>query len=443
MKLFVVSLGCDKNLCDTEHMLYDISNAGVTICDDEYEADVILINTCSFIADAMEESINTIIEMGNLKEEGKLKKLIVTGCLAERFTEEIKEQLPEVDVILGTNSCDRILEALEVSSDEAVVIKDSQKGLFKTNGRLLTGTGFSANLKIAEGCNKRCTYCAIPLFRGSYRSVPMEELIKEAKQLAIDGVKELNIVAQETTIYGTDLYGKKRLPELLEELSKIDGIHWIRLLYAYPEEITDELIDVMATNPKICHYLDMPLQHCEDEILKNMGRRCDKAGIISLIDKLRAKMPDITIRTTFICGFPGETEELHDKLLEFLKEQKLDRVGSFAYSPEDGTKAATMENQVENKIKKKWVDELMSTQYEISVASNQRMLGKKLEVLIEGKLPEDGVYIARSFRDAPSVDSYVFVESENELYAGTFVDVLVKSSNEYDLIAEVCDESSK
>ena len=440
MKVLFVSLGCDKNLVDSEHMLGSLMDHGYTICDDEAEADIIVVNTCSFIADAMEESIQNIIDLGAYKETGNLKALIVTGCLAQRFTDEILTDLPEVDAIIGTNSYDELLNAIDkVLADKNVkpVYKKELTGLPKDGRRVLTTGGHYAYLKIAEGCNKRCTYCIIPYIRGDYRSVPMENILAEAKQLAEDGVKELILVAQETTVYGMDIYGRKALPELLNKISAIDGIRWIRILYAYPEEITDELIDCMASNPKICHYIDMPIQHCNDELLKKMGRKTNKADIMNIADRLRQKMPDISLRTTLICGFPGETEEMHQELLQFIKDMKFDRLGAFSYSKEDGTVAATWDNQVDEDLKHRWQDEVMLCQKDISLSNNKNYIGRTLPVFIEGKLPEDGVFIGRTYRDTPSVDGLIFVNSDTELTSGQFVEVTVTGFDEYDLIGDV------
>ena len=440
MKVLFVSLGCDKNLVDSEHMLGDLIDHGYTICDDEAEADIIVVNTCSFIADAMEESIQNIIDMGAYKTEGNLKALIVTGCLAQRFTDEILADLPEVDAIIGTNSYDELLNTIDkVLENKGIkpVVKKDLVGLPRDGRRVLTTGGHFAYLKIAEGCNKRCTYCIIPYIRGDYRSVPMEQVIAEAKQLAADGVQELIVVAQETTVYGVDLYGKKSLPDLLHKLCEIDGIRWIRILYAYPEEITDELIDCMASEPKICHYIDMPIQHCNDDILKKMGRKTNKADIMAIASRLRQAMPDISLRTTLICGFPGETEEMHRELLDFIADMKFDRLGAFAYSPEDGTVAAAWPNQVDEELKHRWVDEVMLAQKNICLSNNETYVGRTIPTFIEGKLPEDGVFIGRTYRDTPSVDGFIFVNSDIELTSGQFVDVTVTSFDEYDLIGDV------
>ncbi len=440
MNVLFVSLGCDKNLVDSEHMLGDLIDNGFSICDDEVDADIIVVNTCSFISDAMEESIQNIIDLGAYKEKGRLKGLIVSGCLAQRFSDEILNDLPEVDAIIGTNSYDELLNAINIvlaKNGEKPVFKKELVGLPRNGRRVLTTGGHFAYLKIAEGCNKRCTYCIIPYIRGNYRSVPMEEILSEAQSLAENGVKELILVAQETTVYGTDIYGKKCLTQLLDKISDIAGIEWIRILYAYPEEITDELIECMATNPKICHYIDMPIQHCNDELLKKMGRKTDKADIMAIATKLRAAMPDISLRTTLICGFPGETQKMHEELLQFIKDMRFDRLGAFAYSREDGTVAASWDNQVDEDLKAKWLDEVMSTQREIALANNKNYIGKDLNVFVEGKLPEDGVFIGRTYRDTPSVDGFIFINSDTELNSGQFVDVHVTSFDEYDLIGDM------
>ncbi|MBE5919902.1 MAG: 30S ribosomal protein S12 methylthiotransferase RimO [Pseudobutyrivibrio ruminis] len=440
MKVLFVSLGCDKNLVDSEHMLGDLIDSGFSICDSEEEADIIVVNTCSFIADAMEESIQTIIDLGSYKENGHLQGLIVTGCLAERFTDEILKDLPEVDAIIGTNSYDELVKAINIvleKNGKKPVFKKELVGLPRDGRRVLTTGGHYAYLKIAEGCNKRCTYCAIPYIRGNYRSVTMEALIAEAKALAEGGVKELILVAQETTVYGIDIYGEKSLTKLLHELCKIEGIEWIRILYAYPEEITDDLIECMASEHKICHYIDMPIQHCNDDILKKMGRKTNKKDIMDIAARLRAAMPDISLRTTLICGFPGETEAMHQELLTFIKDMSFDRLGAFAYSKEDGTVAATMDNQVDDELKLKWQDEVMLCQKNISLSNNEKYIGRVLKVFIEGKLPEDGVFIGRTYRDTPSVDGFIFVNSDTELVSGQFVDVEVTGYDEYDLIGDV------
>lgn len=431
MKVLLISLGCDKNLVDSEVMLGLLNKAGHQLTNDETEADVVVVNTCAFISDAKEESINTIIDMGELKKTGKLKKLIVAGCLSQRYKDEIMKELPEIDVIIGATNYDKIVEA--IGTDEESIIDDINYTPRPIAERIVTTNASMAYFKIAEGCNKLCTYCIIPHIRGRYRSMPMDSLIASAEKLASDGIKELVLVAQETTLYGVDLYGEKKLPELLTKLSEIEGIEWIRLLYCYPEEITDELIEVMATNPKICHYVDIPIQHSENAILKRMGRRTSREDIVELVGRLRTAMPDIAIRTTLISGFPGETQELHDGLVDFVDECEFDRLGVFTYSPEEGTPAAEYEDQVDGELAVKWRDEIMELQQEISYEKNQQMIGSTQKVLIEGYLVDDDVYVGRTYRDAPGVDGIVFVSAPYELISGSFVDVKITEANEYDL----------
>lgn len=431
MKVLLISLGCDKNLVDSEVMLGLLNKAGHQLTNDETEADVVVVNTCAFISDAKEESINTIIEIGELKKTGKLKKLIVAGCLSQRYKDEIMKELPEIDVIIGATNYDKIVEA--IGTDEESIIDDINYTPRPIAERIVTTNASMAYFKIAEGCNKLCTYCIIPHIRGRYRSMPMDSLIASAEKLASDGIKELVLVAQETTLYGVDLYGEKKLPELLTKLSEIEGIEWIRLLYCYPEEITDELIEVMATNPKICHYVDIPIQHSENAILKRMGRRTSREDIVELVGRLRTAMPDIAIRTTLISGFPGETQELHDGLVDFVDECEFDRLGVFTYSPEEGTPAAEYEDQVDGELAVKWRDEIMELQQEISYEKNQQMIGSTQKVLIEGYLVDDDVYVGRTYRDAPGVDGIVFVSAPYELISGSFVDVKITEANEYDL----------
>lgn len=431
MKVLLISLGCDKNLVDSEVMLGLLNKAGHQLTNDETEADVVVVNTCAFISDAKEESINTIIEMGELKKTGKLKKLIVAGCLSQRYKDEIMKELPEIDVIIGATNYDKIVEA--IGTDEESIVDDINYTPRPIAERIVTTNASMAYFKIAEGCNKLCTYCIIPHIRGRYRSMPMDSLIASAEKLASDGIKELVLVAQETTLYGVDLYGEKKLPELLTKLSDIEGIEWIRLLYCYPEEITDKLIEVMATNPKICHYVDIPIQHSENAILKRMGRRTSREDIVELVGRLRTAMPDIDIRTTLISGFPGETQELHDGLVDFVDECEFDRLGVFTYSPEEGTPAAEYEDQVDGELAVKWRDEIMELQQEISYEKNQQMIGSTQKVLIEGYLVDDDVYVGRTYRDAPGVDGIVFVSAPYELISGSFVDVKITEANEYDL----------
>lgn len=431
MKVLLISLGCDKNLVDSEVMLGLLNKAGHELTNDETEAEAVVINTCAFISDAKEESINTIIEMGRLKKTGRLKKLIVAGCLSQRYKDEIMKELPEIDVIIGATNYDKIVEA--IGTDEDAIVDDINYTPKPVSERIVTTNASMAYFKIAEGCNKLCTYCIIPHIRGRYRSIPMDRLLASAEKLAADGIKELVLVAQDTTLYGVDLYGGKKLPELLTKLSDIEGIEWIRLLYCYPEEITDELISVMAENPKICHYIDIPIQHSENEILRRMGRKTSREDIVSLVSKLRTAMPDIAIRTTLISGFPGETQELHDGLVDFVDECEFDRLGVFTYSPEEGTPAAGYEDQVDGELAAKWRDEIMELQQEISYEKNQELIGSIQRVLIEGYLVEDDVYVGRTYRDAPGVDGIVFVSAPYELMSGSFVDVKITEANEYDL----------
>ena len=431
MKVLLISLGCDKNLVDSEVMLGLLNKAGHELTNDETEAEAVVINTCAFISDAKEESINTIIEMGRLKKTGRLRKLIVAGCLSQRYKDEIMKELPEIDVIIGATNYDKIVEA--IGTDEEAIVDDINYTPEPVSERIVTTNASMAYFKIAEGCNKLCTYCIIPHIRGRYRSIPMDRLLASAEKLAADGIKELILVAQETTLYGVDLYGGKILPELLTKLSDIEGIEWIRLLYCYPEEITDELISVMAENPKICHYIDIPIQHSENEILRRMGRKTSREDIVLLVSKLRTAMPDIAIRTTLISGFPGETQELHDGLVDFVDECEFDRLGVFTYSPEEGTPAAGYEDQVDGELAAKWRDEIMELQQEISYEKNHELIGSVQRVLIEGYLVEDDVYVGRTYRDAPGVDGIVFVSAPYELISGSFVDVKITEADEYDL----------
>ena len=438
MKLLFISLGCDKNLVDSEMMMGLLHDRGYEFTDNEEEADIIVINTCGFINDAKEESINTILEMAKYKENN-LKALIVAGCLVERYKNEILQELPEIDAIVGTTAFDKICDVVDdVLADKKHNELESINKMCRPDvKRIITTGGYYSYLKIAEGCDKHCTYCSIPMIRGAYRSVPMDELVKEAEYLADNGVKELIIVAQEITVYGKDLYGEKKLPELLHRLCKIPGIQWIRLLYCYPEEITDELIETIRTEKKICHYIDMPIQHASDKILKAMGRRTNNAELRNIISKLRKEIPDICLRTTLITGFPGETEEDHQILLDFIDEMEFDRLGVFTYSPEEDTKAASLDNQVDEEVKLCRKDEIMELPQEISMDKSERLVGKEIEVIIEGKASDEDVYVGRSYMDAPSVDGYVFINSEEELMSGDFAKVRIVKAMEYDLIGDL------
>ncbi len=444
-KICFVSLGCDKNLVDSEIMLGLCRDAGFVLTDDETEADVAVVNTCCFIHDAKEESIQTLLELGQLKAEGHLKVLVACGCLAQRYAKEMREEIPEVDALVGTTAFDRIVpvirQALEGSRAEAIA--DLKQLPVPEVRRVNTTGGYTSYLKIADGCDKHCTYCIIPKIRGDFRSVPMEHLLKEAEELARGGVTELILVAQETTVYGTDLYGRKMLPELLRGLCRIDGLHWIRILYAYPEEVTDELIEVMAEEDKICHYIDLPIQHASDSILRRMARRTNQEELREIVGKLREAMPDIAIRTTLITGFPGETQEDFEELYRFVNEMEFDRLGVFPYSAEENTPAATMPDQIPEEVKTSRRDEIMELQQEIAFEAAEAMIGRELEVLIEGKLPEEDVYLGRSYKDAPGVDGYVFVECDHELLSGQYVRAKIYEAKDYDLMAVIAEEENE
>ena len=446
-----VSLGCDKNLVDSEKMLGLLNEAGYRVAQEESEADAIVVNTCCFIHDAKEESVETILEMAEWKKKGRLKALIVTGCMAQRYQDEIQQEIPEVDAVIGTTGyteivpiLDEILAEAEASQEEAAVEEPKEKSFVNccpsidllpaslADKRVVTTGGYTAYLKIAEGCNKRCTYCIIPYIRGHYRSFPMEDLLEEARKLAEGGVKELILIAQETTGYG-----RKALPELLTKLCEIEGIEWIRILYCYPEEITDELIAVMKKEKKICHYLDIPIQHSEDTILKRMGRRTNRAELVSLVEKLRKEIPDIVLRTTLITGFPGETEEEFKNMVDFVDSMEFDRLGVFPYSAEEGTKAAEMDGQITEEVKESRRDEIMALQQEISADKAASRIDDEMSVLIEGYLYEDDIYIGRTYMDAPKVDGNVFVRAEEELISGDIVPVRITGANEYDLMGDV------
>lgn len=445
MKILFISLGCDKNLVDSEVMLGMLAEQGYYFTDDETEAEAVVVNTCCFINDAKEESINTILEMAELKKSGQIKALVVTGCLAQRYCDEIQKEIPEVDAIIGTTAISSITQTLEeiLNGKPENHMETLEKPPVGGRKRVVTTGGYYAYLKIAEGCNKHCTYCIIPKVRGNYRSVPMEDLLKEAAELANGGVKELILVAQETTLYGVDLYGEKSLPKLLRELCRVEGLEWIRILYCYPEEITEELIQVIRQEDKICHYLDIPVQSGSDAILKRMGRRTDTAQIRAMIQKLRKEIPDICIRTTMIAGFPGETQENHEETMAFVDEMEFDRLGVFAYSAEEDTPAARMEDQIPEEIKEQRRDEIMELQQEIAFEAAGQMIGRRVKAMIEGKVAEEDAYVARTYKDAPGVDGYLFVNTEKQLMSGDFVDVVITGSNEYDLIGEIDDEFTK
>lgn len=444
--VLMISLGCDKNLVDSEKMLGLLAEGGYTIVEEEAEADAIVINTCCFIHDAKEESIETILEMASWKEKGRLKALVITGCLAQRYKDEIAKELPEVDAVIGISGyteivpvLDALLREAQTEEEHPLVCCPSIDLLTPSlsDKRMVTTGSYTAYLKIAEGCNKRCTYCVIPYIRGRYRSFPMEDLLDEAGRLVEGGAKELILIAQETTVYGMDLYGKKMLPELLHRLCGLEGLDWIRILYCYPEEITDELIQVMKEEEKICHYLDIPIQHSEDSILKRMGRKTDRAELTELIGKLRREIPDIILRTTLITGFSGETEEEFERMKDFVEQMRFDRLGVFTYSPEEGTKAADMEGQIDEECKEARRDAVMELQQQISAEKAASMVGKEMSVLIEGYLYEEDIYVGRTYMDAPKVDGNVFVRSEEEMISGDIVPVRITGASEYDLMGDV------
>lgn len=442
MKILFISLGCDKNLVDSEEMLGLLNSRGYTFTDDETEADVIIINTCCFINDAKEESVQTILEMAEYKKTGKCKALIVTGCMAQRYKQEILDEVSEVDQVLGTTAYEKIVEAVDEALARSRGVEEKPLSyLPQTDAkRMVTTGGHYAYLKIAEGCNKCCTYCIIPKLRGRYRSVPMERLIEQAKELAAQGVKELILVAQETTVYGVDLYGKKSLHLLLEQLCRISGLRWIRILYCYPEEIYEDLIQTMKREEKICHYLDLPIQHASDAVLRRMGRRTTRADLEQIVTHLREEIPDIVLRTTLIAGFPGETEEQHQEVMEFIDEMEFDRLGVFTYSQEEDTPAASMPDQIDEETKLNWQEELMELQQEIAFDRAEERTGSVVTAMIEGKVADEDAYVARTYGDAPNVDGLLFVQTTEELNSGDFVRVRITGAVEYDLIGELTED---
>lgn len=440
MKILMISLGCDKNLVDSEFMLGSVLDNGYEITDDETLADVIIVNTCCFIHDAMEESIETILEMAEYKKNGRCRALIVCGCLAQRYHKEIREEIPEVDAVIGTTAYEDIAAAVEdaVGGSYSEVIKDIDY-MPSQNARRVYSTGLEYSyLKIAEGCDKHCTYCIIPKLRGAYRSVPMPELVKQAEYLASCGVKELILVAQETTLYGTDIYGKDSLPELLDRLCEVDGIEWIRLMYAYPEDITEELVQTIKKQNKICNYIDMPVQHASDNILKKMGRKTTKAELAAKINMLRSEIPDIAIRTSLITGFPGETEEEHRELLEFVREIRFERLGVFMYSEEENTPAAAFERQIPEDVKMLRYNEIMEAQQAVAFDKAESHVGETMEVIIEGEIPDEAVYVGRTRMDAPKIDGCVFLPVTGRLQTGDIVMSQVTEAKDYDLLAVPC-----
>lgn len=451
MKILFVSLGCDKNLVDSEEMLGTLRERGYQFTDDETEADAAIVNTCCFIMDAQKESIEQILALAERRTEGTLKALIVTGCMAQRYKDEVLGEIPEVDAVIGTTSEGRIAEILDeilqkgkpAGSGGYLLMDSEDKRTGTTAERVVTTGGYYSYLKIAEGCDKCCTYCVIPSIRGRYRSVPMEQLLEQARLLASKGIRELILVAQETTLYGTDLYGHKALPELLRKLADIPGIEWIRLMYCYPEEITKEIAEAMRDIPKVLHYIDMPIQHASDEILRRMGRHTNRQELTEKIAMLREMMPDICLRTTLITGFPGEKEEDHRALLDFVREMRFDRLGVFTYSKEDGTPAARMSPQIPARVKKKRQKDLMLLQQEIAFEAAQEMEGRVLDALVEGQLVGEHVYLARTYKDAPGIDGALFIETQRELMTGDLVKVKVTGSREYDLIGGLYYESAE
>ena len=442
MKVLFVALGCDKNLVDAEVMLGLLASRGYEMTDLEEEADIIVVNTCCFIQDAKEESIEQILEMAEYKTEGNLKALIVTGCMAQRYKQEVMNEIPEVDAVIGTTSYDKILEVIDevLTGRQSLLVASPDHNPITTTKRLLTTGGHYAYLKIAEGCDKHCTYCIIPKIRGNFRSVPMEDLMAEAKDLASRGVKELILIAQETTLYGIDLYGEKRLLLLLKELCKIPEFYWIRVLYAYPEEITEELLLTMKEEPKICNYLDIPIQHCNDEIMKKMGRKTSKEDLKAVIKQIRRVLPDVALRTTLITGFPGETREQHEELIDFVRQMRFERLGVFTYSQEEGTPAASLEGQLPEEVKKSRQSEIMKAQQGIAFQAGESLIGREVLVMIEGSIADENTYVGRTYRDAPGVDGLIFVNTNTTLVSGDFVHVTVTGAIEYDLIGGLTHE---
>ena len=442
MKVLFIALGCDKNLVDAEVMLGLLASRGYKMTDFEEEADIIVVNTCCFIQDAKEESIEQILEMAQLKRKGNLKALMVTGCMAQRYEQEVMNEIPEVDAVIGTTSYDKILDVMDevLAGEQSLLIESPDHNPVTTTKRLLTTGGHYAYLKIAEGCDKCCTYCIIPKIRGSFRSVPMEDILAEAKDLARGGVKELILIAQETTLYGVDLYGEKRLPLLLKELCMIPELCWIRVLYAYPEEITEELLLTIKEEPKVCNYLDIPIQHCNNQIMKRMGRKTTKEDLVKMIQQIRRILPDVALRTTLITGFPGETREQHEELLDFVREMRFERLGVFTYSQEEGTPAASMEGQLLKEVKETRRDEIMEAQQEIAFRTGESLIDQEVLVMIEGNVADENAYVGRTYRDAPGVDGLIFVNTNTTLVSGDFAHVTVTGAIEYDLIGGLTDE---
>lgn len=428
-------------MVDSEMMITALRRDGFVITNEEARAEVIVVNTCCFIGDAKEESINTLLEMAEYKEAGVCRLLVAAGCLAQRYRAEIRTEIPEVDVIVGTMGYEALSTAIHAALQEKQEVQECFREIDylpePLTDRVSLSGGYCAYLKIAEGCDKHCTYCVIPMVRGKYRSVPMENLVAQAEHLVKNGARELILVAQETTLYGVDLYGRKSLPELLKRLCGIAELHWIRILYCYPEEITDELIQAVRDLPKVCHYLDIPVQHGSDAVLRRMGRRTDRRELLEIIGKLRREIPDIILRTTLITGFPGETEEDFAQLCDFVRDVKFDRLGVFPYSQEEDTPAAGMADQIPEKVKQDRRNEIMEIQQQIAFAGSKKHIGKEFEVIVEGRLPEEHVYITRTYMDAPEVDGYVFVDTDRNLLSGDFLQVTITDADAYDLIGEI------
>ena len=436
MNIYFVSLGCDKNLVDSQTMIDLFERRGHRIVGDLEDADAAIVNTCCFIDSAKEESIEAVFDMVRAKEDGLIRAVVMAGCMAERFREEIRQEIPEVDALIDTHSIMQACEIIEQTLPEETLDNSHRSDRDHTGSAAITTPGHYAFLKIAEGCDKHCTYCVIPSIRGPYRSIPFDDILEEARKKEEAGAKELILIAQETTLYGVDLYGEKRLVPLLERLCELPGIQWIRLLYCYPEEVDDDLIECMALHPKICHYIDLPIQHANDRILKRMGRRTDQAQIKAVVEKLRKSMPDIAVRTTLITGFPGETEREHRELVDFVREMRFDRLGVFAYSREDGTPAAAFDDQIDEEVKKARLEELYEVQKDIAEQKNASLTGSTIDVMVEGSLADSRqTYAGRTYRDAPDVDGLVFVNSDKDLESGDMISVTITGSNGYDLIA--------
>ena len=445
VRVGMVSLGCSKNQVDAERMLYKIQEAGYQLVSDAALADIAIINTCGFIESAKQEAIDTILEFAVLKKEGRIKKIIITGCLAERYKEEVQKEIPEADAVIGIGCNDNIVKVLDhVLANERLASFDDKEKLSLTGGRIQTTLSFYAYLKISEGCDNNCSYCAIPSIRGRFRSVPIEDVMAEAEKLVSNGVRELVVIGQDTTRYGQDIYGRYALPELLKKLCTIEKLKWIRVLYCYPERITDELLEVIAGEEKIVKYLDMPVQHCDKDILRKMHRPGDEQTLRKLISEIREKVPGIILRTTLITGFPGETEEQFNKLAEFVKDMRFDRLGCFAYSAEDGTPAAEMDGQLDEETKQHRADIIMEQQMVIVNSNNNKYVGKTIEAVTEGFDRYGECYFGRSVMDAPDIDGKIFFTSPNrKLVPGLYVNVNITDTLDYDLIGELADESSE